>query len=108
MTLEAFAKILMEEHNLAATFENEIINSMKKQINQFRGYKPVEGELVRVIKLNVRIGNIILRDQFEWDINNCQNSPEVTITFYLLLQDFSESLCADLGLGSEFMLPIAH
>lgn len=62
LTLESFAKILMEEHNLSAQFENEIINTMKKQINAFRTYKPVEGELVRVIKLNVRIGNIVLRD----------------------------------------------
>jgi len=46
----------------------------------------------------VRIGNIVLRDQFEWDINNPHNSPE----------DFAESLCSDLGLGAEFMLPIAH
>jgi SWI/SNF-related matrix-associated actin-dependent regulator of chromatin subfamily B member 1 len=57
-----------------------------------------EGEAIRIIKLNVRINNIIIRDQFEWDINNPRNSPE----------DFAESLCADLGLGSEFMLPIAH
>lgn len=58
----------------------------------------MDGELVKVVQLNVRIGNIVVRDQFEWDINNPNNSPE----------DFSESLCADLGLGSEFMLPIAH
>jgi SWI/SNF-related matrix-associated actin-dependent regulator of chromatin subfamily B protein 1 len=57
-----------------------------------------DGEAVRVIKLNVRINNIIVRDQFEWDINDPRNSPE----------DFAETLCADLGLGSEFMLPIAH
>ena len=62
LTLENFAKILVEEHNLPASYETEIINSMKKQINAFRSYKPVEGELIRVIKLNVRIGNIILRD----------------------------------------------
>jgi len=71
---------------------------MKKQIQAFRGYKPVEGELIRVIRLNVRIGNIIVQDQFEWDVNNPLNSPE----------DFAECLCADLGLGSEFLLPIAH
>jgi len=35
---------------------------MKKQVNGFRTYKPVEGEMIRVIKLNVRIGNIIMRD----------------------------------------------
>ena len=57
-----------------------------------------DGEAVRVIKLNVRINNIIVRDQFEWDINDPRNSPE----------DFAETLCADLGLGSEFMLPITH
>ena len=57
----------------------------------------MEGELVRTIKLNVRIGTVLLRDQFEWDINNAHNSPE----------DFAISLCADLGLSSEFTLPIA-
>ena len=35
-TLESFAKILLEEHNLPAVFENEIVSSMRKQINQFR------------------------------------------------------------------------
>ena len=58
----------------------------------------MDGELVKPIQLNVRIGNIVLRDQFEWDINNPHNSPE----------DFAESLCCDLGLAAEFMLPIAH
>jgi len=58
----------------------------------------MDGELLKIIQLNVRIGNIVLRDQFEWDINNPHNSPE----------DFSESLCSDLGLGAEFMLPVAH
>jgi len=37
-----------------------------------------EGEAIRIVKLNVRINNIIIRDQFEWDINNPRNSPEVT------------------------------
>lgn len=62
---------------------------MKKQINAvFRTntapYKPmVEGEAIRVIKLNVRIGSIIIRDQFEWDINNPLNSPEVSSQSFL-------------------------
>ena len=98
LNLESFAKILMEEHNLPAVFENEIVASMRKQIYHFRQYKQMDGELVKVIQLNVRIGNIVLRDQFEWDINNPHNSPE----------DFAESLCSDLGLGAEFMLPVAH
>ena len=70
---------------------------MRKQINQFRFYKQMEGELVRPIKLNVRLGNVLLRDQFEWDVNNPHNSPE----------DFANSLVADLALSPEFTVLIA-
>ena len=49
LNLEGFARILMEEHNLPAVFESEILGSMKKQIAQFKTYKQMEGELVKVI-----------------------------------------------------------
>jgi hypothetical protein len=49
LNLESFAKILMEEHNLPAVFENEIVGSMRKQISAFRQYKQMDGELVKVI-----------------------------------------------------------
>ncbi|KAF8607278.1 SNF5-domain-containing protein [Ceratobasidium sp. AG-I] len=39
-----------------------------------------------------------LTDQFEWDINNPDNSPE----------DFAEVYCRDLGLGGEFKTAVAH
>ena len=55
-------------------------------------------ENIKIIKINVRVGRVQIRDQFEWDINNPHNSPE----------DFSEAMIADLGLGPEFMLPISH
>jgi SWI/SNF-related matrix-associated actin-dependent regulator of chromatin subfamily B protein 1 len=42
------------------------------------------------------VGRVVYRDQFEWDINNSNNSPE----------QFAECLCADMGLGPEFQLPI--
>lgn len=71
---------------------------MNKQINQYRKFEKIEGEIIRTIKLDIRIGDIVINDKFEWDINNPHNSPS----------DFAQSLCADLGLGSEFILPIAH
>ena len=37
-------------------------------------------------------------DQFEWDLSNPLNSPEV----------FARQLCADLGLGGEFATTIAY
>lgn len=55
-------------------------------------------EQVRTISINVRVGRVIVKDKFEWDINNPDNSPE----------EFAECICADLGLGDEFLLPVAH
>lgn len=55
-------------------------------------------EQIRTIAINVRIGRVVYKDKFEWDINNPDNSPE----------DFAECVTADLGLSDEFVLPIAH
>ena len=67
-------------------------------MNNYKIYKPIEGEFLRKIKLNFRIGNKIITDQFMWDVNNPDNSPE----------DFAEVICTDLGLSSEYFLPAAH
>jgi len=98
LKVEYFAKILVEDNQLPSTFENEIINQMTRQISQYKKFEKFEGEILKVIKLDIRFGDIVVNDQFEWDINNTNNDPE----------DFSINLCADLGLGSEFILPIAH
>ena len=50
------------------------------------------------LQLNIHVGNISLVDQFEWDISNPRNSPE----------EFARMLCADLGLGGEFVTTIAY
>jgi len=71
---------------------------MSKQINHYKKFEKLEGEILKVLKLDIRIGEIVVTDQFEWDINNPQNKPE----------EFANNLCADLGLDSEFILPIAH
>ena len=54
--------------------------------------------IVFLSQLNIHVGNISLVDQFEWDISNPRNSPE----------DFARILCADLGLGGEFVTTIAY
>ena len=71
---------------------------MNKQVNQYKKFDKFEGEIIKTIKIDIRIDDIVVTDQFEWDINNPSNNPEA----------FSKTLCADLGLGSEFILPIAH
>jgi len=40
-------------------------------------------ECIKIIEIDVRVDNVSLRDKFEWDINDPQNSPE----------DFAVLLC---------------
>lgn len=55
-------------------------------------------ELRITIQLDIAVDNLNLRDQFEWDLSDPQNSPE----------DFAAVYCADLGLPGEFRSAIAH
>ena len=71
---------------------------MKRQISQYKKYEDIEGEILKTIKLDIRIGEIVYNDQIEWDINNPNNSPE----------EFAKCVCMDLGLGTEFILRISH
>ncbi|KAJ5983146.1 hypothetical protein N7481_005245 [Penicillium waksmanii] len=55
-------------------------------------------EMRILIKLNITIGQHTLIDQFEWDINDPQNSPE----------GFAMRMTDDLSLSGEFTTAIAH
>ncbi len=57
-----------------------------------------DDELRIVIKLNITIGQHTLVDQFEWDINNSSDSPEL----------FARQMATDLSLSGEFVTAIAH
>lgn len=54
--------------------------------------------LFPIPQLNIHVGNISLVDQFEWDMSERENSPE----------SFALKLCAELGLGGEFVTTIAY
>ncbi|TFY50844.1 hypothetical protein EVG20_g11296, partial [Dentipellis fragilis] len=55
-------------------------------------------EMRIVIKLDIIVGSMKLDDQFEWDIDNPDASPE----------QFAEVYTKELGLGGEFRTAIAH
>lgn len=62
---------------------------------------PVDATLTdqrALLKLNVHVGNQSLVDQFEWDMSEENNSPEL----------FAQKLAAELGLGGEFVPAIAY
>lgn len=55
-------------------------------------------EMRILVKLNITIGQHTLIDQFEWDINDPQNSPE----------EFALRMTKELSLSGEFTTAIAH
>lgn len=97
-TPEQFSKLVAEDNNLSTTFESEIAAIIKKAVSTYESVENLREECVRTIDIEVRIGNLCLQDRFEWDISEPDNSPE----------DFSELLCNEMGLNSEFATQIAH
>ncbi|TBU24697.1 hypothetical protein BD311DRAFT_671180 [Dichomitus squalens] len=55
-------------------------------------------EMRILVKLDIIAGSYKLEDQFEWDLENVDPTPE----------QFAEIYCKDLGLGGEFKTAIAH
>ncbi|KAI2731814.1 hypothetical protein DTO012A8_10197 [Penicillium roqueforti] len=62
-------------------------------------YTAYKNDEMRIsVKLNITIGQHTLIDQFEWDINDPNNSPE----------EFALCMTDDLSLSGEFTTAIAH
>lgn len=101
VTPEQFAEILCDDLELPPqAFVPAIAQSMKQQIEAFQTENILHQQTDQrvLIKLNIHVGNISLVDQFEWDLNENQCTPE----------QFSLKLCAELGLGGEFVTAVAY
>jgi SWI/SNF-related matrix-associated actin-dependent regulator of chromatin subfamily B protein 1 len=100
---EQFAEIMCDDLDLnPVNFVPAITAAINQQLESFPSetdnlLKEQRDQRV-VIKLNIHIGNHSLVDQFEWDLSEENNSPE----------DFSRKLCADLGLGGEFVTAVTY
>ncbi|KAI9692680.1 MAG: SWI/SNF chromatin-remodeling complex subunit [Bogoriella megaspora] len=114
---ELFAETLVEDFNLPRETFPHIARQVNHEIvEQLQDYYPhlyLEGEATDpyvpyqahkndemriLIKLDITIGQLELVDQFEWDINNSNNDPEV----------FARQMASDLSLSGEFATAIAH
>ncbi|KAJ7099593.1 hypothetical protein B0H15DRAFT_771273 [Mycena belliarum] len=60
--------------------------------------KTLHEDMRILIRLDVIVGSMKLDDQFEWDLDNKEASPE----------DFAQIYTQELGLGGEFRTAIAH
>ncbi|VDO03320.1 unnamed protein product [Rodentolepis nana] len=101
ITPEQFAEILCDDLDLnPISFVPAIAQAIRQQV---AGH-PVENILSNqtdtrvIVRLNIHVGNMSLVDQFEWDLSEPANSPE----------QFAGRLCAELGLGGEFVTAVAY
>ncbi|CAH0389233.1 unnamed protein product [Bemisia tabaci] len=101
ITPEQFAEVLCDDLDLnPVVFVPAVAAAIRQQVDAF----PVENIFKNqsdqrvVIKLNIHVGNTSLVDQVEWDMSEKENSPE----------QFALKLCAELGLGGEFVTAIAY
>ncbi|XP_059485119.1 SWI/SNF-related matrix-associated actin-dependent regulator of chromatin subfamily B member 1 isoform X1 [Neocloeon triangulifer] len=102
ITPEQFAEILCDDLDLnPIAFVPAVAQAIRQQIDAFPAEQPIltEHPDQRVlIKLNIHVGNTSLVDQVEWDMSEKDNNPET----------FAMKLCAELGLGGEFVTAIAY
>lgn len=77
-----------------------IAQAIRQQIEAFPQETILEDQCDQrvIIKLNIHVGNTSLVDQVEWDMSEKENNPE----------KFAMKLCAELGLGGEFVTAIAY
>jgi SWI/SNF-related matrix-associated actin-dependent regulator of chromatin subfamily B protein 1 len=117
LAVELFAAQLVEDMGLkppaSQPVYEQVVQQMREQLNDFYPFAYYEedsldpelpysayknDEMRILVKLNITIGQHTLVDQFEWEINNPNNSPE----------EFAAGMTRDLSLSGEFTTAIAH
>eukprot|EP00164_Ancoracysta_twista_P006014 GFYU01008296.1.p1 GENE.GFYU01008296.1~~GFYU01008296.1.p1 ORF type:complete len:646 (-),score=133.55 GFYU01008296.1:729-2666(-) len=105
ITPQDFAVALVEDLDLPHVFEREIEEAIITQVERNTQWMEARadlesqvGEIIFPMQLDIRVDDIVLRDQFDWNIVDSKNSPE----------SFAKTLCSDLGLGPEFETAAAH
>ena len=96
----AFATIITRDLALPNIFIDAISTSIMRQIDSYEPItikKDLKNGNIHPISLDIRIQDIILHDQFEWDLTSSTSNPEF----------FANVLVADLGLPLAFESAIA-
>ncbi|KAF3915314.1 hypothetical protein AA313_de0203670 [Arthrobotrys entomopaga] len=113
--IELFAEHLVEDfhlpisHGLVATISKQIVDQVTdyhphifledQPLDPQLPYSAYKNDDMRIpIRINVTIGEHTLTDQFEWDVNCPENSPE----------EFAQCLTREMSLSGEFATAIAH
>ncbi|KAI4364528.1 hypothetical protein MLD38_020606 [Melastoma candidum] len=84
-----FAKRTVKDLQLPPAFITQIAQSIQSQLADFRSYEGQDmyaGEKLVPIKLDLRVNNTLIKDQFLWDFNNFDSDPE----------EFARTFCREL------------
>eukprot|EP00898_Chlorokybus_atmophyticus_P000225 jgi/Chlat1/1202/Chrsp115S01667 len=100
-----FARQLCAEKDLPKPFVHAVAAAIQAQVGEYQAVQAAGSSganlhydtNLHVIKLDVRVGNLHLTDQFVWDISNRELSPEA----------FAEQLCRDVHVDHNREMPIA-
>ncbi|KAK9139031.1 hypothetical protein Scep_008712 [Stephania cephalantha] len=93
-----FAKRTVKDLKLPPTFITHIAQSIQTQLMEFRsleGQEMYTGDKIVPLKLDIRVNNTVIRDQFLWDLNNFDSDPE----------EFARTLCKDLDIRDAEVAP---
>lgn len=112
MTPEKFAQILCDDLDtpVAHQFQQQIADQIRKQCSNYVAALESDtvgddydkdNDLRIVIKLDINVGTINLKDQFEWPLYSSLSNS-------MAPEEFAKKLTAELGLGGEFTNAIAH
>ncbi|KAG5458138.1 MAG: putative SWI/SNF-related matrix-associated actin-dependent regulator of chromatin subfamily B member 1 [Olpidium bornovanus] len=105
LTPEQFAEILCDDLDIPPDqFVAPIAESIKGQVDEYEALQSIylgedeDLEYRTTIELDLHLGSVHYCDRFEWDLASSWPTPE----------GFARQLCADLGVGGEFVNCIAH
>lgn len=98
ITPEVFASHFCQDLSLPDSAREAVSDAITEQIKLFSPPPHPTRECRHVVRLALRVGRVVVRDQFEWDLHSRNNSPEA----------FAETLCKDLGLGTVHVPAVAH
>ncbi|CAK7327456.1 unnamed protein product [Dovyalis caffra] len=93
-----FAKRTVKDLKLPPPFIMHIVQSIQTQLAEFRSYEGQDmytGDKIVPIKLDLRVNNTLIKDQFLWDMNNFDSDPE----------EFAKTFCNDLGIQDPELGP---
>ncbi|KAG6518583.1 chromatin structure-remodeling complex protein BSH-like isoform X1 [Zingiber officinale] len=93
-----FAKRTVKDLKLPSTFVAHISQSIQNQLSEFHSFEGQEMQIkekIVPIKIDLRVNNTVIRDQFLWDISNLESDPE----------EFARTFCKDMDIGDPEVGP---